>query len=41
MAGPVGNNNDDDEILSGINITPFVDVVLVILIVIVKGPDFI
>ncbi|MBI5491286.1 MAG: biopolymer transporter ExbD [Deltaproteobacteria bacterium] len=32
MAGPVGNN-DDDEILSGINITPFVDVVLVILII--------
>jgi len=31
MAGPV--RDDDDEILSGINITPFVDVVLVVLII--------
>jgi biopolymer transport protein ExbD len=31
MAGPI--RDEDDEILSGINITPFVDVVLVILII--------
>jgi biopolymer transport protein TolR len=31
MAGPV--RDDDDELISGINITPFVDVVLVILII--------
>ena len=31
MAGPI--HDDDDEILSAINITPFVDVVLVVLII--------
>ncbi len=31
MAGPVGNN--DDEALSTINVTPFVDVVLVLLVI--------
>lgn len=39
MAGPV--RDDDDEILSGINITPFVDVVLVVLIIFIVTATYI
>ena len=33
MAGNFGSSNADDEVISGINITPMVDVVLVLLII--------
>jgi len=33
MAGTFGNGGDDDELIVGINVTPLVDVVLVLLII--------
>ncbi len=33
MAGPISSQDDSNELMSGINITPFVDVVLVLLVI--------